>query len=540
MKAGQAAQKVDVDLSGVKTLILIVNSAGDGISYDHADWADAKIIYAGAKPFAIDAPVEEMVILTPKPGPAPKINGPRVYGVRPGNPFIYRIPCTGKRPITFEAQSLPTTLKLDKQTGIITGKNPDRGEYIVTLKAQNRHGKDSRTFKIVAGDTLALTPPMGWNHWYTHYNDITEELMRNAAKAMVDSGMADYGYQYVNIDDCWMNAPKHYDPKRVGPLRDENGNILCNSYFPDMKGLVDYIHSFGLKAGTYTSPGPYPCAGFSGSWQHEEQDAIQFAEWGFDFLKHDWCSYGRVEKDKTLVGMKRPYQKMGSILKGMPRDIVLNLCQYGMGDVWKWGEEVGGHCWRTAGDLGFELTNYHNVASRNSEFHSYARPGAWNDPDYLLLGMVGNAGKQREGAKPCPLTANEQYSYMSLWCLMASPLFFTGDMGKLDEFTLNVLCNAEVLDINQDPLGGQGYPVVKKEGWEIWKKPLEDGSIAVGLFNRNEFEHEVTLKWQDIGITGKHRLRDLWRQKDLGVYNDTFTCQVPRHGVIIIRLFSTM
>ncbi|MCX7010835.1 MAG: putative Ig domain-containing protein, partial [Kiritimatiellaeota bacterium] len=337
---------------------------------------------------------------TPPAPAAPRINGPRVYGVRPGHPFLYRIPCTGERPIKFSAQHLPAGLLLDESTGIVTGNVTDRAHraYEVVLRAENQHGKAERTFKIAVGDTLALTPPMGWNHWYTHYNRISDALMRQAADVMVSSGMADAGYQYVNIDDCWMNAKGlskyQTDEKRVGPVRDANGNIVPNAYFPDMKALTDYVHSKGLKAGTYTSPGESTCAGFGGALGHEAQDAKQFAEWGFDFLKYDWCSYGRVAgKKPDLATMQKPYRLMGDLLKQQNRDIVFNLCQYGMGDVWgdvwKWGAEVGGHCWRTAGDLGFELNRVFEVALKNAEHREWSKPGSWNDPDYIQIGMIG-------------------------------------------------------------------------------------------------------------------------------------------------------
>jgi len=535
MKPGQPAKRVDLDLRGVKLLLLSVGDGGDGISFDHADWADAHFLVRGPKPRAIAGPREEAVILTPQPGPAPRLNGPKVYGARPGNPFLYRIPATGQRPMRFEAD-LPAGLVLDAQKGIITGTTPPRGKYRVTLKASNAHGSAQRVLTIVSGDLLALTPPMGWNHWYAHYHRVTDKLIREAADAMVRTGMADVGYQYVSIDDCWMNAPKHSDPLRVGPLRDAQGNILPNKHFPDMKALCDYLHAYGLKAGIYTSPGPFTCAGFAGSYQHEEQDARQFAAWGFDLLKYDWCSYGNVVKgDKSLEALKKPYKLMGDILKRQPRDIVFNLCQYGMGNVWEWGAEVGGHSWRTAGDLGFELDRIFEVALANATHRAYSRPGSWNDPDYIQIGYIGDA---RTGGppKPCPLTPNEQYAFMSLWCLMAAPLFYSGDMSRLDEFTLNVLCNPEVIEVDQDPLGQCGRVVHLDEERFLMVKDLEDGSKAVGLFNRGEMPAKVVATWKDVGVQGPQRVRDLWRQQDLGQMQERFEADVPRHGVVLVRI----
>lgn len=537
MKPGQQAREVDLDLKGVKTLLLIVGDAGDGVSFDHGDWAEARFLVSGARPRTISGPKEEAVILTPKPGPAPRINGPRITGCRQGNPFLFRIPTTGERPMTFAAEGLPAGLKLDQATGIITGIVPDKGEYRVTLRAENAHGKAFREFRIVSGPTLALTPPMGWNHWYTHYDRITDKLMREAADVMVKSGMADVGYQYVSIDDCWMNAPKQRDPLRVGPLRDEKGNIMPNKHFPDMKAMTDYIHGKGLKAGIYTSPGPFTCAGFAGSYQHEAQDAQTFADWGFDFLKYDWCSYGQIaKKNPSRSAMQKPYRLMGDLLRQQKRDIVLNLCQYGMGNVWEWGAEVGGHCWRTAGDLGFELDRIFEVALKNAEHRSWSKPGAWNDPDYIQIGFIGSAHGMGL-PRPCPLTPSEQYAFMSLWCLMASPLFFSGDMGKLDEFTTNVLCNPEVIEVDQDPLGQCARVVPLAEETFLMVKDMEDGSKAVGLCNRGEMETTVQAKWTDLGIKGRQRVRDLWRQKDLGTFEKVFEAKVPRRGVVLIRLW---
>jgi alpha-galactosidase len=443
--------------------------------------------------------------------------------------------------MVFSARKLPTSLRIDKAEGIITGTAPARGEYLVTLIARNREGDSTRPLKIVSGDTLALTPPMGWNHWYAHYNRVSDAMMREAAQAMVTSGMADAGYQYVNIDDCWMNsAPgedvKRFDPKRVGPVRDQNGNILPNKYFPDMRALTAFIHSKGLKAGIYTSPGPKTCAGYAGSYGHEAEDARQFAEWGFDFLKYDWCSYSQIAQgDKSLEALQKPYRLMGDILSQQKRDIVFNLCQYGMGDVWEWGAQVGGHSWRTAGDLGFELNRIVQVAVKNAEHRAYSKPGSWNDPDYIQIGYIGDA---RTGGLPtaCPMTPNEQYAFMSLWCLMAAPLFYSGDMAQLDAFTVNVLCNPEVIDVDQDPLGRCGEVQNLGEDTFLLVKILEDGSKAVGLFNQRKTDATLTAAWPALGVLGRNKVRDLWRQRDLGVFDSRFEARVPAHGVVFVRI----
>jgi len=508
------------------------------------------LINVSSAQIPVAQPDKERAVLTPKPSPKPRINGPLVYGARPGNPFLYRIPCQGERPMHFSVKCLPEGLSLDPETGIISGTTPPRGEYQMELEAQNAKGKTKRIFKIISGEKLALTPPMGWNHWYAHYNRITDPMMRQAADILISSGMADVGYQYVNIDDCWMNAPKARDPKRVGPLRDEKGNIIPNSYFPDMKGLTDYIHAKGLKAGIYTSPGTLTCGGFTGAFRHEEQDARQFAAWGFDFLKYDWCSYGYIasggnpdDKDiptwgkgsPTLEGYQFPYKLMGDILKKLDRDVVFNLCQYGMGDVWKWGAEVGGHCWRTSGDLGFELDRIFDVALKNSEYRQYSKPGEWNDPDYIQIGYIGNANNMGI-PELTPMTADLQYAYMSLWCLMASPLIYSGDMSKLDEFTLNVLCNPEVIEVDQDPLGEGARILTQTDERFLMVKNLVDGSKAIGMFNRGKNETEMTLNFDDLQLKGNLTVRDLWRQKDLGKHAQKFTTMVRSKGVMMLKI----
>jgi alpha-galactosidase len=486
-------------------------------------------------------------ILTPKPPAAAKINGPTVYGARPGHPFLYRIPCTGERPIQFSAQGLPPSLSLDPNTGIISGVTPGKpGVYAVTLLASNAKGKSSRLFRIVVGDTLALTPPMGWNTWYSDYGNPTGEKVRQAADGLISSGMADFGYQYVNVDDGWPMKPGAMEPELSGAPRDPQGAIRPNDRFQDMAALAAYIHWKGLKAGLYSSPGPLNCAGFTGSYQHEEIDAKTFAAWKFDFLKYDWCSYGTIApKNPTLADYRKPYDLMGGILKTLDRDMVLNLCQYGMGDVWTWAADIGGNSWRTTGDLGDEkrkrLPGFYSIALANASHASYAGPGHWNDPDYILIGAIDDPAKYGQPQKPAlvSLTADEQYSYMSMWALMASPLFFGGDMSQLDDFTLGILSNSEVIDVDQDALGWQGRVVRQSADEFILEKPLEDGSVAVGLFNLSESSRKMSVNLTELGLDGSWKVRDLWRQKEIGSVSGSLSSEVAPHGVAFVRL-STM
>ncbi len=483
---------------------------------------------------------EGKVVLTPKASPQPRINGPKIFGVRPGSPFLYTIPATGDRPMEFAVKNLPVGLLLDPRSGQITGQLNRPAEYVVELKATNRHGSALRSFKLVCGDDLALTPHMGWNSWYVWENHVTDSIMRAAADAMVSTGLIDHGWMYVNIDDCWAVKPGSPDSSLGGDPRDARGRVNSNRRFPDMKALTDYIHSKGLKAGIYTSPGPLTCAGHVGAYEHEEQDVQRFVEWGFDFLKYDWCSYGDLAKNPDRRALQKPYRLIGDLLKKQPRDIVLNLCQYGMGNVWEWGKEVGGNSWRTAGDLGgtFEqiglalFRDGFDVYSKNG-LHNYGGPGNWNDPDYLLLGYLSNWKGQ---TVPTPLTPNEQYTQVSLWCLLAAPLILSGDITRLDDFTLGLLTNDEVIDVNQDASGRPGRRVAVDGRLEVWAREMEDGSRAVGLFNRGERDSEVVARWEDLSLSGSKTVRDLWRQQDLGEFEREFRSRVPRHGVRLVRI----
>lgn len=506
-----------------------------------------------------DAKIKGMEILTPEPGKKPKINSPEVYGARPDKPFVYRIPTTGLRPMEFDVEGLPPALKLDRVTGIITGRTPEGiGEYEFTLIAENSKGNDKKQITLVVGDLLALTPTMGWNHWYTHYHFITAGKIMAAADAMVTSGMADVGYQYVSIDDCWMrisaeNVETTLDPKRrtrsegldqeakVGRVRDEYDQVLPARDFPDMKDLTDHIHAYGLKAGIYTSPGEMTCQLFEGSYGHEIKDARTYADWGFDLLKYDWCSYGKIwnlMKGDKMENRPIPYKLMSGALESQDRDIILNICEYGH-QVWEWGRDAGGHSWRVGGDLGHTLTEggVYKIAEKNLGLREHNGPGSWNDPDYLILGMWRSPFDKAVPLHPVELTPDEQYSYFSLWCLMACPLFFSGDMGAVDDFTRNILCNTELIAVNQDPQGKCAEPIRLTPDTWILKKTMSDGSVVVGFFNLKQDEDaEISVFWREMEMCCGQMARDLWRQKDIGIFADEMTVKVGPRGCAVIKL----
>lgn len=535
MATGEPAKEVSVDLEKKKNLILKVTAAGDGQGFDHADWAEAVFEYEGSKPVSIVPPVEKPYILTPKPGPQPKINGPKVFGVRPGHPILFTVPATGDRPIKFEAQGLPAGAKLDPSTGFLSGSVAEKGEYKIKFTATNSKGKAERNFKLVVGDVLALTPPMGWSTWYMAYTNITDTFVRAQGDAMFSTGLINHGYSYINIDDGWNVIPGSNDPDRGGKARDDQGNLLSNKLFPDMKGMCDYVHNKGLKIGIYISPGKTTCAGYEGSLNHEEQDAKQFAKWGFDFLKYDWCSYQNEVKGDALEEYKLPYAKMRDALLKTDRDFVYNLCQYGLKEVWKWGEEVDGNFWRTTGDLGASDSYWDSMSAigfGQAGYEKYAKPGRWNDPDNILIGKVMVGGQ----LLPTTLTPSEQYTYMSLWAILASPLVLASDLTQLDEFTLSLVTNDEVIDVNQDVLGKQGRRLRVSDDLEVWVRDLDNDEMAVGLFNRSEDPAEMTVSLSELGIEGTVQVRDIWRQKDQEKTSKTVKRKVPRHGVAFLKL----
>ncbi|MDP4194787.1 MAG: putative Ig domain-containing protein [Bacteroidota bacterium] len=480
----------------------------------------------------IKARLSEYQVLTPKPSNKPKINGAKVYGVRPGSPFLYKIAATGKRPMEFSVSNLPSGLQLDKNTGIITGTLNENGEYTVTLMARNSLGKTERKFSIICGDRIALTPPMGWNSWNCFADAVSDEKVRQAANAMVKSGLIDHGWTYINIDDFWENNPHSSNPALKGEARSKDGFINTNENFPDMKALSDYIHAKGLKMGIYSSPGPLTCGECYASFGFEDKDAQKYGQWGVDYLKYDWCTYETKAKDHSLAELMKPYNIMRTELNKINRDIVYSLCQYGMGNVWEWGDKVGGNCWRTTGDITDTWASLSSIGFSQAGHEKFAKPGNWNDPDMLIVGMVGWGSKLH----PTKLTANEQYTHISLWCLLSSPLLIGCDMTQLDDFTLNLLTNDEVLAVNQDPLGKQASRISVNGNLEVWAKEMEDGSRAVGLFNRGNHKAGITTDFKSFGLHDKCLVRDLWRQKDLGKFVETFSAIVPAHGVKLIKV----
>ncbi len=358
---------------------------------------------------------------------------------------------------------------------------------------------------------LVRTPPMGWNSWNKFAGKVDDAAVRSMADAMVSTGMNKLGYIYINIDDTWQGK------------RDAEGNIVPNRKFPDMKALADYVHSKGLKIGIYSSPGPKTCALYEGSFGHEVQDAKTYAAWGIDYLKYDLCSARNIysPSQDDLQGL---YQKMGEALQNTHRPIVYSLCQYGEADVWKWGTRTGGNLWRTTGDIRDEWESMDRIGFSQLEIASYTRPGHWNDPDML---EIGNGG----------MNADEYRTHMSLWSMLAAPLIAGNDLRNMTEETKSILMNADVIAIDQDTAAKPVQLLTQQEKVEILERPLHDGSVAVGLFNRGDAPASGSFAWDSLRLPGKKfKVMDLWKHEPVTPSAGSFTATIPRHGVLLLKV----
>jgi alpha-galactosidase len=367
----------------------------------------------------------------------------------------------------------------------------------------------------VASDGLALTPPMGWNSWNRFHCDVNEQVVRDAADAMVASGMRDAGYQYVVVDDCWQGG------------RDPAGRIAPDpERFPSgMKALADHVHSRGLRLGLYSDAGTFTCATRPGSKGYEALDARTFAEWGVDYLKYDWCH--TEEQDA-----RASYGLMSRALRATGRPIVFSICEWGSTRPWTWAAGIG-HLWRATSDIqdcwdcGREWggTGITHILDLVADLHPYAGPGRWNDPDML---EVGNGG----------LTLAESRSHFSLWALLAAPLMAGNDIATMKPEVRDILLNREVIAVDQDPLGVQGRRILDGGHNEVWMKPLADGSRAVILFNRGNDTMAIRCGLEDLGLarTQKVTVRDLWAKKDVALEYGSIEGKVKPHDVIMVRV----
>ena len=521
--------RVAADLRGSRWVEIEVQAVGN-------PWAGKSVVAdayidmeKGCRPRDIAALSRQLGVLTPPPGDAPRFNGPSVVGARPGHPVFFRVPVTGAAPLSVSVANIADVpgLSYDPSRRLLTGCVEVEGVYPLRLEAQNGAGRASRILKLVVGDKLALTPPMGWNSWNAFGREVSDALVRETADAIERLGLADFGWSYVMVDDGWQVKADAKEPRR-----DAHGVQLTNERFPDMRSLAAYIHSKGLKAGLYSSPGPVTCTGYEGSWMHEAVDARAYAEWGYDFLKYDWCSYGDIAKGETLqLKYMYPYLIMGRQLRSCKRDIVHYACAYGFGDVATWGASVNAQCWRTTRDLFDFWGGILGAMDQMDALWRHAGPGGWNDMDMMVVGDL--CWNDRGGTR---LTPNEQYTHVSMWAMGAVPMILGCDLDKIDDFTLSLVTNGEVIDVNQDALGAAAAKVQCGEGWSCWARPLEGGDYAVALVNEGQLEREVMFSLEKAGLEGSWAVRDLWRQRDEGEVERGYRAKVPGHATHLVRL----
>jgi alpha-galactosidase len=376
-------------------------------------------------------------------------------------------------------------------------------------------------------EQLAMTPPMGWNSWNKFGCNVNESLIRETADAMVASGMKEAGYLYVNIDDCWHGKRDALGFIQPDPERFPSG----------MKALADYIHSKGLKFGIYSDAGWKTCGGRPGSRGYEYQDALTYAKWGVDYLKYDWCNTEGLKAEGAYLTMREALYAAG-------RPMVFSICEWGNDKPWDWGKKIG-HLWRTTGDIYhcFDCVKDHGtwkswgvlqILDMQKGLREHAGPGHWNDPDMLEVGNGMSTGEDR--------------AHFSMWSMLAAPLIAGNDLRNMSKETREILTNREVIAVNQDPLGVQGFQYSAKDNVEVWFKPLKNDDWAMVILNRNTSARKVSFDWKSENIADalskrdasfertNYSLRDLWAGRDLGTTRHALSAEIAPHDVLMLRL----
>lgn len=494
-----------------------------------------------------------------EPGPAiaeaARINYPRIFGVRPGSPFLFRVPASGSAPLTITAKGLPNGLRLNETTGVVSGviANREKKTYNVQFTAKNAHGSASQTIRFVVGDQICLTPPMGWNSWYVWSEPVSEKHFRGAADSFIRHGLTGHGWSYVNIDDCWQ-----------GTRGGKNHAIQPNEKFPDIKGAVEYLHSKGIKAGIYTVPMISSYAGFIGStctnaegtytglppekrlqpgqifgrspnantqfgyyrvgphWFFD-RDIAQIADWGFDWIKVDWHP-----NDVPTT------ERLSREVRSQKRDIALSLSNFA---TFGHAADYARLCelWRTTGDIEDNWNAVSKIANEQPKWAPFAGPGHWNDPDMLQIGRTNTANRSEMSSRPTHLSRDEQQSQFTLWCMQSAPLLLSCDLDRLDGSTLAMMTNDEVIGVNQDPLGKPATMLPEISGLTIFSKPMEDGSLTIAILNPSAQRCDVVVPWNRLGLEGPHVLRDLWAKQTLHPLADGLDVTLPSHGSLMLR-----
>jgi len=463
---------------------------------------------------------------------APKIENGNYFFAMTNTPIMTRFNVNSFYPYKVTVTSLPKGLTYNGIRNLVSGTIARPGKYTYQLKAKNKFGVDSISITLDVRDTLdAPTPPMGWNTWNVFGGNIDEVKLKGIADAMVSSGMKDAGYTYLIIDDLWAAA-----------TRDSNGLLQPDSLkFPNgMKALADYMHSAGLKLGIYSDAALKTCGGSLGSFGYEVKDANQFAAWGIDMLKYDYCG---APSDMAVAAAR--YQSMGDALKKADRKMLFNICEWGQLKPWLWASAAGGHTWRTTWDSrdiwdhGAYNGGHCGVIQgldRQNGLEYYAGPNRWNDPDMVMAGLYGK-GKSSSNAGARGMSDLEYQSQFSLWCLLAAPIQTSFDVTKINDATKNILTNPEAIAVDQDVLGQQATRIQKSIDTEMYVKDLSDGSVAVGLLNRNHaVTQTVSLKWSEIFLSGRCTVRDLWSHLDLDTNDKGITLSVAPHETRLLKI----
>lgn len=480
------------------------------------------------------------------------INSALVFGVRPNNPVLYRLAVSGEQPLQVKFDNLPEGLEYDARTGMIEGVLAEEGDYVFTVYAKNQYGEDSAEITFRCGERIALTPPMGWNSWYCYSESVSADNIKTMADAMKNSGLADFGWTYINIDDCWQGV-------RGGELNAIQGNVR----FPDMTELVDYIHSLGLKAGIYSSPWIGTYAGFMGGSSDFEdgaianealplerrpqetqffgrwpglaihgvdrpgkywlcdRDAKQWADWGFDYVKFDW-------KPNDVPTTKRIYED----LRKSGRDIVLSLSNAAPIENAEGLAEYS-NLWRTTGDIRDSWFSISSIANSHLKWQKYQAPGSWNDPDMLQVGNIGVPNTYVTSFKPTGLTKEEQVTQVSYWAMFSAPLLLSCDLESLDDFTLALLTNKNVIGINQDALGNQAPVIIEKVGYRVVKKEMANNKVAIGIFNKSNFPMVKSFSLEKLGLDKDYKCTNAWTDENVDFTDNKIDVKLGTHSAAI-------
>ncbi len=527
MRGGDDPKFLDLDIAGGRLLGLIVEDGGDGVRRDHADWAGAHLVPSPGidfEPRAVPVPEDPPPPIGRIDPVVPEIHAPRIVGAAPGRPFLFRIPCTGKRPLRFAAEDLPAGLELDPDRGIIRGALEEAGTNDVRISVSGPGGRDASVLRIVGGERrLARTPPMGWSSWSVWGTTVDQPKVVAALDALVEKGLADVGYRYVVVDDGWQGGRVP-----ISPYSEKRRIVPDGDRFGDMKALAEQVHERGLLFGLFTSGKEVGPSGRTSSGEKEIQDTASWIEWRIDLL--------RYEEDPSRSGWMPPLRRMTDAFDEAARDVLVWLETDRPVDAWLRTSPdsrfPGFYVWSGSTDPFDSWTIVCASGFGQEPLADVIGPGRWGDPGPLMIGKIGWGEEHR----PSRLTPNEQITQMTLWSMLAAPLMIGCDLVGIDDFSLAILSHPEVIEVDQDPLGRPGRCRVREGTREIWSRPLADGSTAVAVFNRGYRRAGVVVRFRELGLKGPLCVRDLWRREEMGTFEEEFRVETPRHGAVLLKV----